>query len=270
MQNTLIYDIGMHKGEDTDFYLKKGFMVVAVEAHTDFCKECEQKFAKEIESGQLVIVNKAVSDTAGSVSFFINEKVSVWGTTNPEWAERNRAVGANSHQVTIDATTINDIIQKFGVPYYMKIDIEGSDTLCLEGMLNSTERPKYVSVESSATSMKETFAQLRLLKQLGYTKFKIIPQHTIESQECPEPAREGIYIDFNFPCGSSGLFGEELPGKWSSFERVQLEYAKIHFECRMISVHNGVFRNFPSNKVKRLLNTIFSKGSGWYDTHATY
>ena len=28
----LIYDVGMHRGEDTAFYLRKGFRVVAVEA----------------------------------------------------------------------------------------------------------------------------------------------------------------------------------------------------------------------------------------------
>ena len=29
----LIYDVGFHQGEDTAFYLKKGFLVVAFEAH---------------------------------------------------------------------------------------------------------------------------------------------------------------------------------------------------------------------------------------------
>jgi hypothetical protein len=29
----LVYDVGFHQGEDTAFYLKKGFRVVAFEAH---------------------------------------------------------------------------------------------------------------------------------------------------------------------------------------------------------------------------------------------
>ncbi len=28
----LIYDVGMHKGEDADYYLKKGFRVIGFEA----------------------------------------------------------------------------------------------------------------------------------------------------------------------------------------------------------------------------------------------
>ena len=31
----LIYDVGMHKGEDTEFYLSKGFKVVGFEADPD-------------------------------------------------------------------------------------------------------------------------------------------------------------------------------------------------------------------------------------------
>jgi hypothetical protein len=32
----LIYDIGMHQGEDTEFYLQKGFNVIAFEADPDW------------------------------------------------------------------------------------------------------------------------------------------------------------------------------------------------------------------------------------------
>jgi 16S rRNA A1518/A1519 N6-dimethyltransferase RsmA/KsgA/DIM1 with predicted DNA glycosylase/AP lyase activity len=43
--NKLIYDVGAHQGEDTDFYLKKGFAVVAIEAVPEFCKSLEKRFS---------------------------------------------------------------------------------------------------------------------------------------------------------------------------------------------------------------------------------
>ena len=271
MENNLIYDIGMHKGEDTEFYLQKGFRVVAIEAHKDFCEECAKIFQSKVDSGQLTIINKAISDKPGAVRFFVNEKNSVWGTTNPDWAKRNKALGAESYQVTVEATTINDITQQYGTPHYMKIDIEGSDILCLRGLLNASDRPKYISIESSATSIKETFSQLRLLEKLGYTKYKTVPQHNIEKQKCPSPAREGIFVDYQIKPGSSGLFGEETPGEWRSIQRVKLEYLRYHIECRIIGPHNGVFRNISSQKIKKLLQNMFKRGAwGWYDTHATF
>ena len=270
MRNDLIYDIGMHKGEDTDFYLRKGFRVVAIEANAELCEECKRKFRVEVDSGQLTIINKAISDTAGTINFFLNEKNSLWGTANLEWVARNEARGANSRPVKVEATTINDVVVQFGVPYFMKIDIEGSDFLCLDGLLNVEEKPKYISVESSATSIKDTFTQLTLLDRLGYTKFKIVPQHNIDEQRCPSPAREGVLVDYRFEPSSSGLFGEETPGDWRSLERVKWSYIRIHLDCRMVGPNNGVFRNFPSWKVRRLLHTMFWRGLGWYDTHATF
>jgi len=37
----LIFDIGSHKGEDTDFYLKKAFKVVAFEANPKLIAHCK-------------------------------------------------------------------------------------------------------------------------------------------------------------------------------------------------------------------------------------
>src|SRR5262245_57866786 len=215
MREDLIYDIGMHRGEDTDFYLRKGFRVVGIEANAQLCEGCARRFSAEIASGQLQIINKAISHTVGAIDFFLNEQVSIWGTGNLQWVKRNEARGFKSDPVKVEATTIKEIILQFGVPYYMKIDIEGMDSVCLEGLLSVEEKPKYVSVEASATSPQDTFTQLRLLDQLGYRRFKVVPQHRVTEQRCPNPAQEGIFVDYRFGGDSSGLFGEEAPGEWT-------------------------------------------------------
>ena len=270
MRDDLIYDVGMHQGEDAEFYLKKGFDVVGIEANAQLCATCARKFSAEVATGRLQIINKAISSSGGTIDFFFNEQKSVWGTASPEWARRNESRGTRSYPAKVEATTIQDVIQQFGMPYYLKIDIEGSDSLCLEGLLTVKERPKYVSVESSATSIRDTFAQLTLLERLGYTRFKIVPQHTITEQRCPAPAREGIFVDHRFERGSSGLFGEETPGEWRSLESVKWSYRRIHLDSRMVGPNNGIFRNFPRGRAKRLFEALFWRGGGWYDTHATF
>ncbi|MFT5604915.1 MAG: 16S rRNA A1518/A1519 N6-dimethyltransferase RsmA/KsgA/DIM1 with predicted DNA glycosylase, partial [Paracoccaceae bacterium] len=82
----LVYDVGMHQGEDSDFYLKKGFRVVGFEADPDLAAQCRRRFFGEIESGQLVVVEGAIVDKqalAGgdkTIRFYKNIDVSVWGT----------------------------------------------------------------------------------------------------------------------------------------------------------------------------------------------
>nr|MBS9781973.1 hypothetical protein [Gammaproteobacteria bacterium] len=42
----LIYDVGMCQGEDTAFYLKKGFTVIAFEANPELITQAKIKFAR--------------------------------------------------------------------------------------------------------------------------------------------------------------------------------------------------------------------------------
>lgn len=270
MNTDLIYDVGMHKGEDTEFYLRKGFRVVAIEANPELAAACATEFKETVEVGRLTIVNKAISEAPGSIDFYINENHSVWGTADLDWVKRNEKRGTTSKAITVDAVTIASVVKAHGVPYYMKVDIEGNDIFCLTGLRPLAEKPNYISVESSATSVKDTLEQLDVLSELGYTRFKIISQHDIARQTCPNPAREGVFIDHTFKWGSSGLFGEETPGAWESLAQVRSEYRRIHFECRMAGPNNGIFRNVNRWKVQRLLDRMFPRGKGWFDTHATH
>ena len=63
----LIYDFGMHKGEDTEYYLKKGFEVVSFEANPELAAHCRERFAEEIAAGRLTIVEGAVAPAAAAV-----------------------------------------------------------------------------------------------------------------------------------------------------------------------------------------------------------
>lgn len=61
MNKQLIFDIGFHKGEDTRYYLYKGYNVVAVDAAENLIMEGKNMFQKEVESGQLILEHSVVS-----------------------------------------------------------------------------------------------------------------------------------------------------------------------------------------------------------------
>lgn len=61
LHKDLVYDVGMHKGEDTDFYLKKGFRVIGFEADPDLTAHCRNRFSEEIRNGKLIIVEGAIT-----------------------------------------------------------------------------------------------------------------------------------------------------------------------------------------------------------------
>jgi len=46
MKKRWIFDIGMNNGEDTKYYLEKGYNVVAIEANEDLCSISRKRFSK--------------------------------------------------------------------------------------------------------------------------------------------------------------------------------------------------------------------------------
>ena len=70
----IIYDFGMNEGSDTDYYLAKGFKVVAVEANSMLCSQAERRFAQQIADGRLVLLNVALAraDVKEPVVFYLH------------------------------------------------------------------------------------------------------------------------------------------------------------------------------------------------------
>ncbi|HEX9167884.1 MAG TPA: FkbM family methyltransferase [Roseiarcus sp.] len=256
----LIFDLGTHNGQDSDFYLKKGFNVVAVEANPALCNSLRQRFAREITEGRYTLVEKAVGERFGNVDFFINTERSIWGTTayNQKYRERSSAkVSPNWTKIVVPSVPFSWLTDQFGVPYYLKIDIEGADLIYLADLLKSEDRPKFISIERQPF-LGDQLKDLGLLKALGYTRFKVIDQKTVMLQRPPKRAREGIYVEHRFEFDATGLLGEELPGRWLSYSGVVAHNAAIQTQSKGF----GIWRRTPG------LSRLRESWGSWYDFHA--
>ena len=76
IEPNLIFDAGMHIGQDTEYYLSKGYKVVAIEANPDLCNTAKEKFSEQIKHGQLIIENTCVGNQNKQVEFHINDNVT--------------------------------------------------------------------------------------------------------------------------------------------------------------------------------------------------
>jgi FkbM family methyltransferase len=261
MNAGLIYDVGAHLGEDTDFYLKKGFKTIAVEANPVLAEGLRERFRPSLSDGSLVVIEAAIAETPGEINFYLNESNSVWGTIRPAWAERNARFGGPSKIINVKAIRFPEVLSKYGVPYYMKIDIEGADTLCLEGLMETPDRPKFVSVESEKRSWRALVDEFEILNRLGYSRFKIVNQEHVKEQEPPDPAAEGCHVEHRFERGSSGLFGEELPGKWLTTRQAIWRYRFIFLRYRL-------FGDLGKLRILLRVPGLRRLEAPWYDTHA--
>lgn len=264
MYEGLIFDVGMHKGKDAEFYLKKGFDVIGIEANSQLVEEVRSRLGKYVANGRLTICDIAVTDYDGEIDFYVNDAHNDWGTISKRFAARNERLGTTNIVTKIKCTSFHNILTRYGIPFYLKIDIEGADTLCLKALYHFPDRPKYISIEAGLTSMEEAFTELSLLWNLGYSNFKIVNQAMNKKVRCQNPSLEGLYVDYQFDGTSSGPFGEEAPGKWQSIDQTLTRYRWLLTEQKYFGAE-GRFYKTPIHKTYEILK---GERVGWYDIHA--
>jgi FkbM family methyltransferase len=267
-QGDLIFDVGMHLGEDTDFYLKKGFRVVAFEANPTFVQHCNARFSEAVASGKLVIASGAVAPgTTSSVPFYINLKNTHWGTLNHDWVERNERRGAPSKMVEVPRIDILDYFRRYGVPYYLKIDIEGSDIAAAGSLLDMGSRPLFLSIETNINRLECVLEEIELLRGFGYRKFKPVQQETLDGTRLVSLARDGSLFEHVFEYGASGPFGNDLPGEWLDFDGCRGAYRRIFARYRTVGHLSPLF-NSRWHAIRKRLERVIGN-SGWHDVHAS-
>lgn len=261
----LVFDVGAHRGEDSDFYLKLGYRVVAVEANPVLVEHLRQRFGREISDGSYVLVDKAIGKTHGTIPFFANLKDSAWGTADPDWALRNQRLGADSEQIHVECVPFADVLRAHGCPRYLKIDIEGADMVCVNALSLTSCRPQYISIESSKTSWRDLMEELNALERLGYRKFKVVDQGAHKRGRFR--TRLDSQVSYSFEVGSSGPFGEDLDGEWLSKRRAIIRYIPIFILYKTMGDNTFLRRHARVVKKIPLLRTALARVS-WYDTHA--
>lgn len=160
----LILDLGMHHGEDTVAYLRRGFRVVAIEAnpsHIDFkvrkhgCPRTrlldsymqwlhnfsiphwdpDRRLNPDHQSdhqSDLTVINAAVTPHGGSNITVVLCKNGVNGVSS-------HVLGAEKETcdrpIEVLSLTCGELILRYGRPWFVKIDVEGMENACIESIL---------------------------------------------------------------------------------------------------------------------------------------
>ena len=235
---TLIFDVGVCNGDDSAYYLHKGFRVVGIEANPILIPILRERFRREIVDGRYELQAVGIAEDEGEARFWVNDDKPEWSSFDRSIASRN---GSRHHFVTVRTSSLRSIIERFGVPFYCKIDIEGNDDLCLTS-LTACLRPRFLSIE-----LLDGGWQIAGLRELGYTKFKIISQRTLRQpstimtslkSRLPYLAKRVVAAaesrlkryapdrQWRHARGSSGPFGDETHGEWRSAAEVRDDWQR--------------------------------------------
>ncbi|MGH9453971.1 MAG: FkbM family methyltransferase [Terriglobia bacterium] len=172
----LIFDVGANVGDKTDIFLRLGARIVAVEPDEVNQEVLKEKFLRyRLAPKPVAIVGKAVSDKSTIETMWIDGPGSALNTLSNKWVktlqgdkqrfEYTRCTLDFVQQKEIETTTLDQLILEHGLPFFVKIDVEGHEPNVLRGL----RRPvPYLSFEVNLPEFRpEGLECIELLRRLA-------------------------------------------------------------------------------------------------------
>lgn len=164
-RGTLCFDVGANVGNRVKIFLKLQANVVAIEPQNDCVNTLRTGYG---HNQHLRIVQKAIGELEGEAEIMISNANSI-SSLSPEWMEAVRKSGRFSEyswstKQIVPITTLDGLIEQYGIPSFIKIDVEGFEYQVIKGL---SQPVKALSLEFTPEFIEATFNCINHLQQLG-------------------------------------------------------------------------------------------------------
>jgi len=166
----LVFDIGAHVGDRIASFRRLGARVVAVEPQPALVNVLRLIYGR---ASDVIIEAVAVGRNSGTAELMINLDNPTVSTASRDFiSAADGAPGWETQRWTkttnVPMTTIDALIERYGIPAFIKIDVEGFEAEALAGL----SRPvKSLSFEITTIQRDVALACIDRCAALGYTRF---------------------------------------------------------------------------------------------------
>lgn len=168
----LAFDIGAHVGDRTASFLRLGASVVALEPQPRVFRALRLIHSRD---PRVVLRCEAAGAAPGQIDMYLNTGNPTISTASCDFiAAAKDAQGWQDQvwdtQIRVPVTTLDQLITRYGVPDFLKIDVEGHEAEVLAGL--STRLP-LLSFEFTMIQRDIAYACMEHLSALGRFEFNL-------------------------------------------------------------------------------------------------
>lgn len=163
----LVFDVGANRGDMSDALLRGGARVVAFEPQSEMVDFIEARCGP---NPNLTVLECGVGAEEGTATLFVNDGHTGASSLLEDWGDDAPAASR-----TVPIVTLGEMVERYGKPRYVKIDVEGFEGAVLEGL---REAVPYLSFEQSRDregGIEAALDCMARLRQFGELEFNVTP-----------------------------------------------------------------------------------------------
>ena len=162
----ICFDVGAHVGNRIRALTRIGARVVAIEPQPALAALLRQWYGTRSD---VTVIECALGAQAGTAEMLISNRTPTVTTLSRQWADRigNTPSFAAVHwdeTRTVEVTTLDALIEQYGLPRFCKIDVEGYELDVLHGL---SKLVRSLSFEYIPAAMDMSIACVKHLAALG-------------------------------------------------------------------------------------------------------
>lgn len=163
----LVFDIGSNIGTTIEFFSHRANKVVGFEPNPTLFQRLKQRF----ENRNVILDPRGLSNEVGYKIFRIANADTI-STFSDDWVNNSRFTGDYiwNEGITVETTTLDSVIEQYGIPDYIKIDVEGHEFEVLTSFTKLLENT-VISFEWAEEQKNKIEQTINYLHNLGYENY---------------------------------------------------------------------------------------------------
>ena len=163
----LAFDIGSNVGDTIHYLLTRYDKIVGFEPNPSLAEHVSNVF----QNNNVKIVQKGLSSKKEIKPFYISDVKNVISTFSNDWITKSRFTGNDWNTViNVESITLDDVIDLYGIPDFIKIDVEGYEYEVLKGLTKLLDNTLF-GFEWAEELFDNTENAVKHVQDIGYTKF---------------------------------------------------------------------------------------------------